>query len=139
LQYGGGENRFGQTSQYGGGGNSTMINWERKGYPSKQIHDQIKAIADEGSSPELKLTLLMALKDSLEGYQMEEPEKKTPVEKKPHWQKGGRSFLMYMALKDEPETKPFTFLSAPPKQKYPFKIAYKLPFISFPIGNGKTQ
>jgi hypothetical protein len=116
-----------------------MINWERKGCPSKQIYDQIKAISDEGSSPELRLTLLTALKDSLEGYQMDEPEKKTPVEKKPKWQKGGRSFFMYMALKDEPEKKPFTFLHAPPKQKYPFKIAYKLPFILFPIGDGRTS
>jgi hypothetical protein len=70
---------------------------------------------------------------------MEEPEKKTPVEKKPCWQKGGRSFLMYMALNNEPEKEPFTFLRAPPKQKYPFKIAYKLPIISFPIGDGRTS
>jgi hypothetical protein len=29
-------------------------------------------------------------------------------------------------------------LGAPPKEKYPFKIAYKLPFIAFPIGDGRT-
>jgi hypothetical protein len=58
------------------------------------------------------------------------------------WQSGrkGRTFLMYMA----PTTttmggrKPKTLLGAPPKDKYPFKIAYKLPFISFPIGDGRT-
>jgi hypothetical protein len=70
---------------------------------------------------------------------MEEPEKKQPVAKKPCWQKGGWLFLTFMAEKEKPETKPLPFLSAPPKQKYPFKISYKLPFISFPISDGRTS
>jgi hypothetical protein len=34
---------------------------------------------------------------------------------------------------------PSTFLGAPPLQRYPFKIAYKLPFMTFPIGDGSTS
>jgi hypothetical protein len=47
---------------------------------------------------------------------------------------------MYMATnrKQEISSGPRTMLGAPPKEKYPFKIAYKLPFIAFPIGDGRT-
>jgi hypothetical protein len=34
---------------------------------------------------------------------------------------------------------PKTFLGAPPLMRYPFKIAYKLPFMTFPIGDGATS
>ena len=129
-----------------------MLNWERQGYPSGQIHDQIKAIADDRNSPETRLTLLTTLKQSLDSYEIDETEQeapKKPPPKKAKWIKGkttafGRSFLMYMTPESEEKKTtqqniPRTLLGAPPKHKYPFKIAYKLPFIAFPIGDGRTS
>jgi hypothetical protein len=50
---------------------------------------------------------------------------------------------MYMATdqqkKASPSDGPRTMLGAAPKDKYPFKIAYKLPFLEFPIGDGRTS
>jgi hypothetical protein len=129
-------------SQYGSYGPRSMTtdgNWERLGFPSKHVHDQIQAIADEKNTASTRMTLLASLKDSLEEYKLDtEP----PKIKKAKWghtgRKGpGRSFLMYMS----PTTNkggPKTMLGAPPKDKYPFRIAYKLPFIAFPIGDGRT-
>jgi hypothetical protein len=42
-------------------------NWERKGFPSRKVQDQIQAIADEQNTPSTRMTLLASLKDSLEG------------------------------------------------------------------------
>jgi hypothetical protein len=152
AQRGGGP---GQNSQYGNGSRNqygparTMLNWERQGYPSQQVHDQIQAIADENNSVETRMTLLTTLTQSLNGYQREEAEQeetRLPPNKKAKWKKGnpatyGRSFLMYMKPKPTttPKSIPRTMLGSPPKKKYPFKIAYKLPFITFPIGDGRTS
>ena len=136
-------------SQYGNYGPRTMstdINWERQGFPSKKVQDQIKAIADENNSPHTRMTLLASLKDSLGGYDLESEQKKTeePARKMTRLQAGrkGRSFLMYMTPQSktaEETSGPRTMLSAAPKSKYPFAIAYKLPFIAFPIGDGRTS
>jgi hypothetical protein len=123
---------------------TTRTNWERLRFPSKKVHDQIQAIADEGSTPEVRLTLLASLKESLEGYELAEDQeesrdKKQPAKKpkKSKW-KQGPTFLMYTTEEDQNKT-PMTMLGAPPREKYPFKIAYRLPFLSFPIGDGRTQ
>jgi hypothetical protein len=42
-------------------------NWERKGFPSRKVQDQIQAITDEQNTPSTRMTLLASLKDSLEG------------------------------------------------------------------------
>jgi hypothetical protein len=49
------------------------------------------------------------------------------------------NFLMY-ATPQAPKRNdgPATFLGAPPLSRYEFKIAYKLPFMTFPIGDGAT-
>ncbi len=152
AQRGGG---FGQASQHNSGsrnhcgGGGTMVNWERQGCPSKHAHDQIKAIVDDGNSMDTRLTLLTTLKQSLDGYEREETEleeKKMPATKKARWKKGapathGRSFLMHMTPEEKkaPAHSPRTMLGVPPKKKHNLKIACKLPFITFPIGDGGTS
>ena len=56
---------------------TTDVNWERQGFPSKKVQDQIKAIADENNSPHTRMTLLASLKDSLGGYDLETEQKKS--------------------------------------------------------------
>ena len=54
----------------------------------------------------------------------------------------GRTLLLYMTpqkKKNEMNEGPRTMLESAPKNKYPFAIAYKLPFIAFPIGDGRTS
>jgi hypothetical protein len=96
------------------------------------------------NTPEERLTLLASLKELLEGYELagdqeESRNKKQPAKKpkKVKW-KQGPMFLMYTTEEDQNKT-PMTILGAPPREKYPFKIAYKLSFLSFPIGDGRTQ
>jgi hypothetical protein len=117
-------------------------NWERQGFPSKQVQDQTQAIADEQNTPHARMTLLASLKDALEDYNLEIEQKKPEAKKK--WQGGrkGRTFLMYMEPSPISESNisgPRTMLGAPPKDNYRFKIACKLPFIAFPIGDGRTS
>ena len=144
----GGGNQYGGGSQYGHYGPRTMTmegtNWERQGFPSKRVQDQIKAIADEQNSQHTRMTLLASLKDSLEDYNLANEQKK-PEEKKAKWQGGrkGRTFFTYMEPSQPKEPTPrgtaMTMLGAPPRNNYQFKIAYKLPFIAFPIGDGRTS
>ena len=47
------------------------VNWERQGFPSKKVQDQIKAIADDNNSPHSRRTLLASLKDTLGDYDLE--------------------------------------------------------------------
>jgi hypothetical protein len=37
------------------------------------------------------------------------------------------------------EKLPLTLLGAPPREKHNFKMSFKLPFIAFPIGDGKVS
>jgi hypothetical protein len=135
-QYGGGGN-YGGRQGYGAG--QTMINWERDGFPSKQVHDQVHAIADERNTAEVRMTLLSALKSSLNGFE-ESTELPQNKPKKSRWKGNGRSFLMYMSPKEITKSNtPLTLLGAPPREKYHFKISFKLPFITFPIGDGRTS
>jgi hypothetical protein len=141
-------NQEGGGGNYGNYGRRTMAtdqtNWERQGFPSRKVQDQIQAIADEKNTPHTRMTLLASLKDSLEDYNLETEQTKQQLGTKKAKRGGkGRTFLMYMkpADKDKPkqENGPRTMLGAPPKAKYQFKIAYKLPFIEFPIGDGRTS
>jgi hypothetical protein len=157
AQRGGG---YGQTSQHAGPqgqhGRGMMTSWEQQGCPSQNLRDQIKAIADENNAPELPMTLLTTLKQSLDEFQtndQEMEEKKMPPKKKSKWKKGTktgeqdngtftRNFLLYVTPEQkEKQTKtiPRTMLGAPPKKKHPFKIAFDLPFLKFPIGDGLTK
>ena len=60
-----------QDGQYGRS-MTTAANWENLGFPSMKVHDQIQAIADGGNTPEARLTLLASLKESLDGYELED-------------------------------------------------------------------
>jgi hypothetical protein len=44
-----------------------------------------------------------------------------------------------MYSKPQAPNDPKTFLGASPPSHYDFKITYKLPFMTFPIGNGTTS
>ena len=112
-----------------------QTNWERQGFLSKKVQDQIQAIADRNNSPHTRMTLLASLKDSLAEYDLDTEQKKEPATTKVKWQQGkGRNFLMYMTEDPEPKGDPGndgprTMMGSPPKEKYPFKIAYKLPYL----------
>lgn len=119
-----------------------MTNWEREGFPSKQVYDQIQVIADPKSGPDIRITLLTALKTELDGYDLApsaDHGDKKPAAKRGRWKSPKLSFLMYMKPQEETPKLPMTMLGAPPKEKFPFKISYKLPYISFPIGDGRTS
>ena len=68
------------------------------------------------------------------------PQERTPqddsTKQRRSTRKVAKTFLMYS--KPRTPEKPSTFLGAPPLSCYEFKIAYKLPFMTFPIGNGGT-
>jgi hypothetical protein len=140
AQRGGG---YGQTSQrtgpqgqcgpQGQHGRGMMTSWEQQGHPSQNVRDQIKAIADETNAPELRMTSLTTLKQSLDELQRNDPvmeEKKMPPKKKSKWKKGTktrkpgngtftRNFLLYMTPEQkekQTKTMPRTMLGAPPKK-----------------------
>ena len=116
---------------------ATMTNWQRHGFPTQQIHDQITAIADSSTSKNTRLTLLTALRSSLHADTDDEAEESAT--KKVKWTNNtSRSFLLYMTPQ-APATAAKTFITAPPLERYRFKIAFKLPFMTFPIGSGNTS
>ena len=137
--------RGSRDGNYGPRAMATDQNWERQRFPSRKVKDQIKAIPDKNNSPHTRMTLLASLKDLLGSYDLEtEQKKEEPAKKMTRFQAGqkGKSFLMYMT----PQKKkivtdgPRTMLGSAPKSKCPFAIAYKLPFIAFPIGEqGRTS
>ena len=111
----------------------------------RKVQDKIKAVVNENNSPHTRMTLLASLKDSLGGYDLEKEQKKDePAKKLTRFQAGRKetSLLLYMTpqtKKIETDDGPRTMLGSAPKSKYPFAIAYKLPFIAFPIGDGRTS
>jgi hypothetical protein len=73
-----------------------------------------------------------------------ELKKEEPPKKMTKFQAGqkGRSFLMCMTpqnKKSGADNGPRTLLRSAPRCKHPFAIACKLPFIAFPIGDGRTS
>ena len=102
---------------------------------------------DHISTPHTRMTSLASLKDSLEGCDLEEEQKKGngPAKKQAKTQGGRkpRAFLMHMQ-EDKPKQNtiqngPRTMLGAVTKGKYNFSIEHQLPFIEFPIGDGLTS
>jgi hypothetical protein len=137
-------NQGGGEPQYGRSMATDPKNWKGHGCPSKKIQEQVLAIADNKNTPRTRVTLLASLKASLEACDLETEEKKQPA-KKARWNGKGMTFLMFMkpdtqALNQAKETNggPRTMLGSPPREKYKFKIAFKLPFIHFPVGDGQT-
>jgi hypothetical protein len=111
-------------------------NWERQGFPSKKAPDQTQAIADDQNSPYAQMTMLASLEDSLESCDLEtEQKKEQPAAKKVKClgRSKGRTFLKHM---EPSRSGPRTMLGALQTTKHPFKIAHKLPFVAFPIGDG---
>jgi hypothetical protein len=95
---------------------TTLANWQRSGFPNKQIHDQIIAIADTDTNKQTRLTLLASLKDSLTTTNVNEDATDYSdryEHKKVKWTKNiGKSFLLYMT--PQTPTMPRAFISAPP-------------------------
>ena len=120
-------------------------NWKRQGYPSKLIQDQINAIADSDTPPTIRRTLIASLKTGLESIRLnnvkaEEDGSNPNTQTPPKRPKRGPSFLLYMRPPEAPAIQQGqTFIAPHAKQRYPFRLAFKLPHIEFPIGDGKTD
>jgi hypothetical protein len=112
-------------------------NWKNQGYPNSDIQEHIHSIADPKTMATTRKVLLATLAKQLDPDNEEGTTRKSKRKTK-EISTGGppHHFLCYMQ-KQAPAPK--TFLGAPPLQKYPFKIAYKLPFMTFPIGDGSTS
>jgi hypothetical protein len=133
---------------------TTNAHWNEMGYPSRSVKEQIDVIASNGTAPSVRRTMLAALKAKLgkgklaevdEDDDEEEEEERTSaiarIGKKRRKDKSGKILLMYMQKDNKEESPassvPRTMLAAS-KGKYPLQIAYKLPHIQFPIGDGQT-
>jgi hypothetical protein len=153
------EERRGQGGYYGPTGAeqpfeprepSTLVNWQRLGFPNRAMSETIEAIAGTETKPTVRKALLASLKSelintTLEDSQDGEAEKTTKSEKKRR--KRGPTFLLYMNKDSNQSTKTGndgegptarTMLAAS-KGKYPLRIAYALPHLKFPIGDGQTS
>jgi hypothetical protein len=114
-------------------------NWERQGCPSKKAQDQMQAIADNQNSPCAQMTLLASLKDSLESCDLEtEQKKEQQAAKRVKWRGGSKGRTILTCMEPNPSG-PRTMLGASKTTEHPFKIAHKLPFIKFPISDGRTS
>jgi hypothetical protein len=115
-------------------------NWNRAGYPNQQIQDQFRAISDPETSASTRRVMIATLTQKLQ-----EPESpdgpETPSKKNRRSRRIAHNFLMFSKpqVQEDPSKNPKTFLGAPPLSRYEFKIAYKLPFMMFPIGDGATS
>jgi hypothetical protein len=88
------------------------------------------------------MTLWANLKTQLKSE--DDDKKPTRTKKQKHkGGQGGQTFLMCVEPKDPKETQSknsMTLLGAPPKeQQHPLHVSWKLPFIDFPIGDGRTS
>jgi hypothetical protein len=115
-------------------------NWNRAGYPNQQMQNQFQAIANPTTSATTRRVMIATLAQELqdaETTETEEHERAAPKKQRRSTRRIARNFLMYCKPQKPPDPK--TFLSTPPLSRYEFKIAYKLPFMIFPIGDGATS
>jgi hypothetical protein len=115
-------------------------NWKREGYPTQQAHDQIQAIAHMATPASTRKVMIATLTQELtkdtEENDQEEAMKISPKKRRSN-RPITRNFFTYM--KPTERTIPSTFLRASPLTPYEFKISFKLPFLTFPIGDGGTS
>jgi hypothetical protein len=120
-----------------------QANWRGQGYSNQTTPTTIAAIASPATSSAVRKVLLATLAKDLEDeYDTTNTGPVTRASKKKRAKEldtgeGPIHFLLYM--QNTSDAKPRTFLGAPPYQKYPFKIAFQLPHMTFPIGDGNTS
>jgi hypothetical protein len=112
-------------------------NWSRAGYPNQHVRDQFQAIANPTTSASTRRVMIATLSQELQDPEPTNNESQDTPVKKRRSRRIARNFLMYSQPQVPPAPK--TFLGAPPLSRYEFKIAYKLPFLKFPIGDGQTS
>jgi hypothetical protein len=131
---------------------TTLMNWQRLGFPTKAMSETIEAIADRETKPAVRKALLATLRGELVNTDLDnketpEDEEKPATTKSQKRLKRGQLFLMYMTKGDKPLTpakksekapRAMTMLAAS-QGKYPLRIAYDLPHLRFPIGDGEGQ
>ena len=122
-------------------GQGTTQNWQRDGYPTQQAHEQIQAIAHMATPAATRKvmisTLTRELTQEVDEDDKEEHRKESPPKKRRSNRKITRNFFTFMKPKENQI--PSTFLGAAPLTPYEFKISFKLPFLTFPIGDGETS
>jgi hypothetical protein len=118
--------------------NSYQANWKNQGYPNQSVQERIHSIANPTTMATTRKVLLATLATELDPKNDDEASVRKGKRKPKDISTGGnpRHFLCYM---QKQLATPKTFLGAPPLMRYPFKIAYKLPFMTFPIGDGATS
>jgi hypothetical protein len=116
-------------------------NWNRAGYPNQQMQDQFRAIANPDTSATNRRVMIATLTQDLQDSEATDDQETTPTKKTRRSRRIARNFLMYSQPQapDDKTHQPKSFLGAPPLSRYEFKIAYKLPFMKFPIGDGATS
>ena len=128
---------------------ATHANWFRDGYPSAEVKDLLQAAANPNISSPIRRTFITSLKQALDQVNLEAntiehdqegapsitKRKSTTQHQEGPTRKTGRSFLMYSKVQEDVPT---TFLTQHPLRRYPLKVAFELPFLTFPIGDGTT-
>jgi hypothetical protein len=121
-------------------------NWRGQGYSNQNTPTTIAAIASPQTSSAVRKVLLSTLaKDLEQDYETADAGPLTRAGKKKQRVKeldsgnGPHHFLLFMQDTKDHKAPSRTFLGAPPYQKYPFKIAFQLPHMTFPIGDGSTS
>jgi hypothetical protein len=115
------------------------------------MSETIEAIADNEIKPGVRKALLATLRSELVNTELDgesaqaEDEKKGGTKQDTKRRKRGPLFLLYMkkeqatTAKQAPTTAPVArTMIAASKVKYPLRIAYDLPHMKFPIGDGAT-
>jgi hypothetical protein len=129
---------------------TTLVNWQRLGFPTKTMSETIEAIADQETKPAVRQALLANLKSDLVNTALERDEQMDMDDKltsKKKRRKRGPLFLLYTKKDKQMEQKTASnpigpvarTMVAASQGKYPLRIAYNLPHLKFPIGDGQTS
>jgi hypothetical protein len=124
-------------------------NWRTQGYPNQTTPTTIADIANPHTPSSVRKVLLATLARDIEQTDYAPTSNGSPAgvttraatkkraSKELQSGEGPHHFLLFMqpAINEKPRT----FLGAPPNQRYPFKIAFQLPHMTFPIGGGATS
>jgi hypothetical protein len=119
---------------------NTTQNWKREGYPTQQAHKQIQAITHVATPAAIRKVMIATLSQELTKETKDEDhegEKKPSPKKRRLTRQITRNFFTYM--QPQAQLIPSTFLGAAPLTPYEFKISFKLPFLTFPIGEGGSS
>jgi hypothetical protein len=129
---------------------ATLVNWQQLGLPTKAMSEMIEAIAERETKPAVRRAPLTNLRSDLVNTALEvtdpaEAEEQTTTKQNAKRRKRGPLFLLFMKKDEQPKIKTQTgskpaamTMLAASQGKYPLQIAYNLPHLKFPIGDGQT-